>query len=267
MNTGKKRRIDVEAPNSSKRLKLTTASGSHALPVTLTNVSVGVQPATTNQESSPVMNVGTTPEETQPMRPDSGAPKKRRINKLVPPRPFPTVPTSVSATGPRSAHKEGKNFICITRKTALGAYMRRCKDIVLKDGYKTLHFSAMGAAIPLLLQLAVALPPILPFASDEVTTEVTTGTVEVQDEVIPDDEDEDLTYETRGKSTLKIVLKFGDGEFDGDRSSSVKKKGKHRATVGGRGTRTGNRDQRKTVPSNSGDIVLQEPEQEDMEML
>lgn len=58
-----------------------------------------------------------------------------RINKLAPPRPFPTVPKSVSATGPRSAHKEGKNFICLSRKTSLGAYMRRCKDVIIKDGY------------------------------------------------------------------------------------------------------------------------------------
>lgn len=59
---------------------------------------------------------------------------KHTIRKLVPPRPFPTVPASVSATGPRSAHAEGKNYICITRKTQLGAYLRRCKDVVLKDG-------------------------------------------------------------------------------------------------------------------------------------
>lgn len=57
-----------------------------------------------------------------------------KVNKLVPPRPFPTVPVGVNATGPRSAHHEGKNFIAITRKTSLGAYLRRCKDIVLKDG-------------------------------------------------------------------------------------------------------------------------------------
>ena len=51
----------------------------------------------------------------------------------------------------------------------------------------------MGAAIPLLLQLVAALPPILPFAENEIHSEVTTGTVEVHDEVIPDDEDEDIT--------------------------------------------------------------------------
>ena len=59
---------------------------------------------------------------------------ERRIKKLVPPRPFPTVPASVSATGPRSAHNEGKNYICLTRKTPLGMYLRRCKDIILNDG-------------------------------------------------------------------------------------------------------------------------------------
>lgn len=59
---------------------------------------------------------------------------KRRIKKLVPSRPFPTVPTSVSATGPRSAHKEGKNYICLTRKTPLGMYLRRCKDVIMQDG-------------------------------------------------------------------------------------------------------------------------------------
>ena len=59
---------------------------------------------------------------------------KQRVRKLAPPRPFPTVPASVSATGPRSAHTEGKNYICITRRTELGAYLRRCKDVFLEDG-------------------------------------------------------------------------------------------------------------------------------------
>ena len=67
---------------------------------------------------------------------DGPSPKpKSKIRKLAPPRPFPTVPTSMSATGPRSSHTEGKNYICITRKTSLGMYLRRCKDIILKDGY------------------------------------------------------------------------------------------------------------------------------------
>ena len=66
--------------------------------------------------------------------PAKPAAKRRKIKKLAPPRPFPTVPASVSATGPRSAHSEGKNYICITRKTPLAAYLRRCKDVIVVDG-------------------------------------------------------------------------------------------------------------------------------------
>ncbi|KAG7453003.1 uncharacterized protein BT62DRAFT_41093 [Guyanagaster necrorhizus] len=139
---------------------------------------------------------------------DQPKPKRRRLSA---PRPFPIVPASVSATGPRSAHKEGKNLICVTRKMALGAYMRRCKDLALRDGYKTLHLSAMGAAIPHLVKLALALPPILPF---EVRTEYTTGTVEVHDEV-DGGEDGDVAYETRGKSTLMVVMSFEPAKVKG----------------------------------------------------
>ena len=80
--------------------------------------------------------------------------------------------------------------------------MRRCKDIIIKDGcvsatpnstpYSSLdrYKPRTGAAVP---QLSTALPPILPFAVDEIRTEVTTGTVEVQDEVLPEGEDEDIS--------------------------------------------------------------------------
>ncbi|KAJ3524749.1 hypothetical protein NM688_g8510 [Phlebia brevispora] len=149
---------------------------------------------------------------------------KVSYRKLAPPRPFPTVPTSVSATGPRSAHVEGKNYICITRKTPLGAYLRRCKDMVLKDGHKTLHLSAMGAAIPHLMQLAVSLPEILPHGPEEIHTEVLTGSVDLQDEVIPEDEEEDISYRTRGKSTVSVVITIGDGIDQGSRTGKGMKK-------------------------------------------
>lgn len=87
-----------------------------------------------------------------------------------------------------------------------------------------MHLHAAGAAIPLLLQLSCALPPILPFSKDEIHTEISTGTVEVQDEIIPDDEEEDLTYKTRGKSTLYATIRVDDGheaEKDGSKSVSI----------------------------------------------
>ncbi|KAJ7684508.1 hypothetical protein DFH06DRAFT_1155879 [Mycena polygramma] len=193
---------------------------------------------------------------------DPQLPKGRtngRINKLTPARPFPTVPTSVSATGPRSAHKEGKNFISISRKTPLTAYLRRCKNVIINDGYKTLHLSAMGAAIPHLLQLSVALPPILPFAADEIHSHITTGTMEVQDEILPDDEDEDITYRTRGKSTLLIVMKIGDGEFEGDKGGAAKRAD---------GARPKQQPPKQTpaTAGSSSRVILEEPDQDEMEM-
>ena len=65
----------------------------------------------------------------------------------------------------------------------------------------------MGAAIPHLLTLSVSLPTILPFAKDDIRFEVRTGTIEVLDEVIPDDEDEDISVRTRGKGGVSVMVK------------------------------------------------------------
>lgn len=81
----------------------------------------------------------------------------------------------------------------------------------LNDSYKSLHLSALGAAIPHLMTLAVSIPAVLPFSPDELRIETLTGTVEVQDELIPDDDDEDISYRTRGKSSVSVVIIIGDG--------------------------------------------------------
>ncbi|KXN82628.1 Ribonuclease P protein subunit p20 [Leucoagaricus sp. SymC.cos] len=182
------------------------------------------------------------------------AEKRVKIRKLAPPKPFPPVAASVSATGPRSAHKEGKNFIYLTRKTSLGAYMRRCKNLIMNDGYKILHLHAAGAAIPLLMQLSCALPSILPFPKDEIHTEISTGTVEVQDEIIPDDEDEDITYRTRGKSTLYVVIRIGDGQSEKDGSKPI-------VTDEGSKPKKPKSRPKKTAGSKAV-LVFEEPEQE-----
>lgn len=132
----------------------------------------------------------------------------------------------------------------------------------------------MGAAIPLLTQLVCALPPILPFSSDEISTEITTGTVEVQDEVIPEDEDEDLTYQTRGKSVLRVVFKIGDGEFEGDRTAvrkysagkSVPKSSTRPQKNGGKQEKKDNKGKGKAAGAPS-EIIFEEPEQDFMDML
>jgi hypothetical protein len=77
--------------------------------------------------------------------------------------------------------------------------------------YKSLHLSALGAAIPHLCKLVESLPEILPFSPEDIRREILTGTVDVQDELVPDEEDEDITYRTRAKSSLSVVITIGNG--------------------------------------------------------
>lgn len=241
-NSGTKRKSDTPEPDQgTKKVKLVSGQGAKVRSRGMAGPS-GVANTTTRACSvkGKEKEVETQPDEDEEViishSIQEPAPKERVI-KLAPPRPFPTVPTSVSATGPRSAHTEGKNCICVTRKTPLGAYLRRCKEVILKDGqalhslpclsgllisswtssYKTLHISAMGAAIPHAVQLSLSLPSILPHESEEIQTEVLTGSVEVKDEVIPEDDDDDIAYRTRGKSTIMIIMKIGDGVNDASR--------------------------------------------------
>ncbi|KAF8638869.1 hypothetical protein AX17_001925 [Amanita inopinata Kibby_2008] len=176
----------------------------------------------------------------------------RRVKKLVPPRPWPVIPPSQNATGPRSAQKEGKNYICLTRKTTLSSYMRRCKSLILNDGYKTIHLSAMGAAIPHLMQLTCALPDILPFSRDEVHVAVQTGTVEVQDEIVPNNSAEDIIYNTRFKSTLTVTFVVGQENQDLEISKNRRRQRMDGRMKGGESTVERRR------------IILEEPEQDDL---
>lgn len=126
---GKKLRFSDEGddskPDSSTNPKITTAHAPSPSPSSQNN----------SQGKGKQVDMRRGDDEFTEHPSTSRSKKMRKIRKLTPKRPWPIVPTSVSATGPRSAHKEGKNFICITRRTGLGAYMRRCKDVIIKDGY------------------------------------------------------------------------------------------------------------------------------------
>lgn len=181
---GKKRKAGILAANSpAKRTKThgpqkdkdrnltsTVGDSDDAASVNAGSLSLGVRPEDPSTAAGPSsMQVEPAPLRDVAMGEAAGKAKRKRkagsvrdaddtaqlpqrgqkIRKLVPPRPFPTVPTSVSATGPRSAHTEGKNLICISRKTPLGAYLRRCKDVFLKDGYVMYPFALLALRIPL----------------------------------------------------------------------------------------------------------------------
>ncbi|KAG9043218.1 hypothetical protein FS837_009863 [Tulasnella sp. UAMH 9824] len=186
---------------------------------------------------------------TGTLQPPPRPPKPNR-RKLAPQRPWPSVPTSSNATGPHSARAEGKNKILVGRKTPLGAYLRRCKECVLTDGYKTLYLSATSAAIPTLLIIATSLPEMLPFSKDEIRVEYKTGTVRCMDEILPDEDpeedEEDPTIQSelveRKIASLAVTLTIGDGkkEITGKEKKTPKKlrgSGGQSAQKGGQGTK------------------------------
>ncbi|KAJ1310484.1 hypothetical protein OPQ81_007217 [Rhizoctonia solani] len=149
----------------------------------------------------------------KPVRPKSGKKDAKAAEsaaspftrvKLKPQRPVPTVHPASNVTGPRSSHKEGKSVICVTRSTKLGAYLRRCKSLILDDGYTTLHLYALGAAIPHLLLLVTSLPECLPYGPQDIRNEITTGTTTCVDEIHPQDEEEDIEMRARNKSSLHV---------------------------------------------------------------
>jgi hypothetical protein len=84
-----------------------------------------------------------------------------------------------------------------------------------------------------------SLPEVLPFSREEIRKEILTGTVDVQDEVVPDDEDDDITYRTRAKSSLSVVIIIGDGVDESIAGGSKwGPRGKRRKRGGGGGLAT-----------------------------
>jgi hypothetical protein len=122
--------IPISAPIDTFSMNAVPASSTSAVVSNSEPSSKGVGKRPVDTEDSPRE---TDIAEAHPTT-DEPKPKYKR-KKLAPARPWPVVPTSVTASGPRSSHTEGKNYICITRRTQIGTYLRRCKDVVLKDGY------------------------------------------------------------------------------------------------------------------------------------
>lgn len=115
----------------------------------------------------------------------------------------------------------------------------------------------MGAAIPHLALLAVSLPQIVP---GELNVEVQTGSVDVIDQMLEGSEDEDSgdndeEFKTRVKSTMNVVIRVG-GSGDPKVISNPAK---------GPVTDSSQSDENVQKPDQPEQIVLQEPEQEDMD--
>lgn len=112
----------------------------------------------------------------------------------------------------------------------------------------------MGAAIPHLALLAVSVPQIVP---GELSVEVQTGSVDVVDQMLEGSEDEDSggndeEFKTRVKSTMNVVIRV-----EGSGDPKVISKPAEASAI--------------DSSQNDGDVlepeqvILQEPEQEDMD--
>ncbi|KAG1748908.1 uncharacterized protein EDB91DRAFT_1079036 [Suillus paluster] len=246
-NATGKRKANVPPIDDRKRVKLHSSG--------VAKVNSKLQKGKKVQETSGQITGSSTenPMATSQSAPPNNRPRPR-IRKLAPPRPFPTVAPSAPATAPRSLHKEGNNNICVTRRTKLAVYLRRCKALILEDGFNEIRLSAMGAAIPHLALLAASLPQIV---SGELSVEVQTGSVDVFDQMLDGSEDEDgdgheEEFTTRVKSTMNVVIRVGGS---GDPNNSTK----------GSATNSGQNNGNVQSPEEPEQIILQEPEQEDMD--
>jgi ribonuclease P/MRP protein subunit RPP20 len=144
---------------------------------------------------------------------------------------------------------------------------RPIEDEVLKcvRRYKTLHLSALGAAIPLLTTLTTSLPSILPFATDQIRFEYKTGTVQVQDELIPEAEEDDVVYETRGKSNLTVTVHVDGGDGDVVLVPKRSKKVSTKRDISRSSKTKANTGSAVTKPALPQEVVFQEPDQDDMD--
>jgi hypothetical protein len=99
--------------------------------------------------------------------------------------------------------------------------------VLRRNRATSIELHAVGAAIPRCLSLALAIADALPCGQAGVDTTIRTGSVQVGDEVVPDDDDEvnsntylplcpltvgmlrqdvDISYQIRVKSTVSAVL-------------------------------------------------------------
>ncbi|KAI6097918.1 hypothetical protein EDD16DRAFT_591705 [Pisolithus croceorrhizus] len=297
-----KRKQDTENSDDSDRVKRVKDNSGLAKPTLLTrhtsSTATGdpvARTKATDKEQKNVCDVPMTNATSLPSTPDAGPstpapdlpgpppapPRKRlRIQKLAPPHPYPTVPLARSATGPRSTSTRPSPdeplCLCVTRKTSLPVYIRRCTSAFLRDGAREVRLSAMGAAIPHLALLVGSLTTegILPFAQDELKVEVYTGSEGVVDEVLSNSESESESdekvedtpkeeFRQRTKSTMHVIIRHENG-------NAIPAKAKKTRTLANRSNWKRKRKGKVSAEEREQSdvdvpqrIVIQEPEQED----
>ncbi|RIA86349.1 hypothetical protein C1645_829398 [Glomus cerebriforme] len=108
------------------------------------------------------------------------------IRKRVPQHPA-TIPTD----------------IYVSRKSNFKGQLFRAKKLLMEDGHPSITIHGLGAAIQKSINLVLALNDL---THNQIIYKTTTSTVQLVDDIIPDDDDKDLESQTRQNSAVHIQV-------------------------------------------------------------
>ncbi|CAG8478813.1 9061_t:CDS:2 [Acaulospora morrowiae] len=115
---------------------------------------------------------------------------QKKLKKRIPQRPA-TIPTD----------------IYVSRKSNFKGQLFRAKKLLLEDGHPSITIHGLGAAILKSINLVLTLGDLM---HNQIIYKVTTGTVELVDDIIPEDDDKDLEIQTRNNSSVHIQVSLKD---------------------------------------------------------
>ncbi|CAG8482996.1 6165_t:CDS:2 [Diversispora eburnea] len=101
--------------------------------------------------------------------------------------------------------------IYVSRNSNFKGQLFRAKRLLLEDGHSPIIIiHGLGAAIQKSINLVLTLNDLL---QNQIVYKVTTGTVNLVDDIIPDDDDKDLEVQTRNNSSIHIEVSLKDNSF------------------------------------------------------
>lgn len=98
--------------------------------------------------------------------------------------------------------------IYISRSSNFKGQLQRAKKLLIEDGYPSITIHGLGAMIQKSINLVLALKDL---THNQITYKATTGTVELIDDIIPEDDDKDLEVQTRNNSSIRIQVWLKEG--------------------------------------------------------
>ncbi|RGB25871.1 hypothetical protein C1646_722641 [Rhizophagus diaphanus] len=137
----------------------------------------------------------------------SGSIQKKNIRKRMPQHPA-TIPTD----------------IYVSRKSNFKGQLFRAKKLLMEDGHPSITIHGLGAAIQRSINLVLALNDL---THNQIIYKTTTSTVQLVDDIIPDDDDKDLESQIRQNSAVHIQVSLKEDSkkyiFNKNNLSSVKR--------------------------------------------